>query len=695
MIKKPLLIPLILFIYLVIIVLYHVFGYIGHYGFDDLHYAKLSANLVNGIVDLDDHFTFRFPLILLTSLSYFLFGISDFASSLPALLISASILAIVYFILKHKDAKTLIIGLSLTTFSNWFIFYSDKLMPDIYVALSVISVLAIIYRYKYHSKKKQPILYAFLVSISLLFGFMSKGTIVLILPLLLYYVIVDIIYKRDLKFWLYNFITGIIVLALYFFIIWLLTGDVMKRFDSIADNAYLNLCSYDKQSTIILLRRLSYGFFTMSIFQGMITGFIFTVAVFFRKKTSYYFKLNDSFSFFLVSSIVLFLSSNFMTISLTSYSPMCLDPRHYLFFIPVVSIPAAQIITQFIDEKKYKLQILIILAIVAVISYYTGGNTFWKLYFPITVLSAIYVFLRKRVIYQNIFLVLFVLILLLKPFDLIRYAQEIKYWQQKEILSEYVLDKDEDCLVITNEVQARLAEHYSNYDKNAKTKFIEYKEFKTDTNDKRKKLLFLKWHTRYLSQMDMNDLPYYAKSISSSNKLIYENEELNMAIYEMTDFMITEITRQTLISTLNDFERAIPNWNQNNNDISAEIKYEGEKSIEVNEYSSYFEYPLDSLKLTNSGSLLIRCSLYCYFEDKTNSKIVVLIKNDAGAYIWHGLEINKYLKAYSNWWPVQYEVMVNCSELKNCSRLKVFLWNIDTTKGFIDNFDVRVIEINN
>lgn len=107
---------LILLSFVVIIVLHHLFAYTGHYGFDDIHYAQLANDLLHGKFDFNDHFTYRLPVILLTALSYKLFGISDFASSLPSLIIAILILTVVYSILKNDDRLTLISGLSLTTF---------------------------------------------------------------------------------------------------------------------------------------------------------------------------------------------------------------------------------------------------------------------------------------------------------------------------------------------------------------------------------------------------------------------------------------------------------------------------------------------------------------------------------------------------------------------------------------------------
>lgn len=88
-----------------IVVIYHLFGYTGHFGYDDLHYAELASDLLKGSVNFEDHYAYRFPVVLATALSYLIFGISDFSSSLPALFISLSILLIVFSLLREQGLK--------------------------------------------------------------------------------------------------------------------------------------------------------------------------------------------------------------------------------------------------------------------------------------------------------------------------------------------------------------------------------------------------------------------------------------------------------------------------------------------------------------------------------------------------------------------------------------------------------------
>lgn len=684
----------ILLIHIVVIILYHVFGYIGHYGYDDIQYAKLSSDLINGQIDYNDHFVYRTPVILLTALSYLVFGINDLASSLPSLFITIGILICIFFLLKEKGNIPLIIGLSLTTFSNWFIFYSDKLMPDIYVAFFVILSLFILHSYKFKTAKKKPFLYASLFSLALFFGFLSKGTIVLILPLLLYYLIVDILCKRDIRFWVYTLFTGLAFLVIYFFIIWLLTGDFFKRFDAITSNSYLNLCSYDQQSWKVLLKRITIDFFMLMIHQGMITGFIFVLAFLLRRNTFSYYKLDDSFSFFLISALILFLSSNFMTISISSYSPMCLDPRHYLFLIPVVAVPASLIITGFIKEKKYAFQIIGILLLIAAIAFVTKNSSCWKLYLPLTLLFGIYFFIKDSNKYRTVFILGFIFILAIIPFDMIRYAQKVNYPEQREIINQHILSINEDCYIITDEVQNRLGNYYCGFNNNSNIHFLSYHQFDIDSLDMNKrKILYLNNYTCNLSGYDFNDLPYYAQIIDTANILLFADKELGISIYEMNTLSDPSSTGILLLESSASFEHGVlPHWNINDNEL---VNKDGKRVNKVTEYSATFSYPVDSLLADLNSNLLISCELQSYFEDKTEAMLVISIEDHENSYIWKGINVNKYIRAYSNWQLLKLNTVIPENEIKEHSIMKIYLWNKDKKTAYIDDFVIKIITSEN
>lgn len=687
---KPVTALIILLFHVLALVGYHVFGYTGHYGFDDLHYARLSNGLLHGMADFSDHFTFRFTLLVLTAFSYSLFGISDMASSLPALVITLIILVVIYRILRDKGSIALTAGLSLTLFSSWFIFYAGKLMPDIYVALPVVAVVAVVYHQRSVQSASRQVWYAILFSGVLLIGFMAKETIVLVAPLLLYYMVSDWMVKRNRTFWIAALASGFLMLSGYFLAIRLLTGDWLQRFMAIAGNSYLNLCSYDQQSTLILLRRISYEFFAMLLNQSLLTGFLFLVPLLLRKNLTVFMRQNEMLSFYATSALILLLSSNFMSISLTSYSPMCLDPRHYLFLVPVAAIPAALVISGYVREKRFKNGIILSLYAAALISFFTGSGTFQTLYLPLGILFTLYVPLKPRPVFQKLFMAAFTAILMIQPLQMVRYARQVGYTDQKALVVNLLADQQEDCLVVTDPVQKRLGEYYSGFSREPAVVFRSFEEFDPSVNTGRKQLLLLNGYTQYLSGMQEHDLPYYARHISSGNRLIQEDNRRNIRLYEMLEFSVPGEPDNLLLHTFNGFEEPLPFWRWNENDLSGDIRHAGSRSAKVVEFSPAFSYPLDSIPCESTDKLWIGGSVQVRFDDHTAAKVVVSVDDAGGTYIWKALDVNSYIKAYSNWWPVPFEFILSCSEIRENSILNVYIWNTDGRMGYIDNFEVTL-----
>jgi len=441
-----------------------------------------------------------------------------------------------------------------------------------------------------------------------------------------------------------------------------------------------------------LLKRISYEFVLLMAGESMLVGFVFVLAYLFQKRASRLFLLPDSFAFFLTSAIVLFLSANFMSVSIEAYSPLCLDPRHYLFLIPVVAIPAAVVVAEYITEKKHTLPILIGLLLVAVWLFFVKNQTFDKPYLPLLLLFGVFYFLPRKPFFTILFTVAFVGIALIGPFNMAKYAQRVQYNKQKAIVYQQFINRGEKCYVITNAVQKRLGAYYTGFNPKANCIFLSYDDFDFDSLDNRKKYLLLNWHTQYLSGLTDNDLPLYVQRTTSSNPAIYEDKDLAMSIYVLQKNEAVDKTGTQLLHSLNTFEAPTPYWDANAEGITEGIKYQGGKANTFREFSATFNYPLDSLKLKDNTKLLLSATAYLNFEAETNTKFVVSLENDTGAYFWEAIEINRYIKAYSNWWPVTYKIEVNTREIKANSRLKVYLWNEDKKTGYVDDFEVSIYE---
>ena len=118
---------------LIFLVIHHTHFFYGHFGYDDLHYAELAHELTKEKMDFTDHYSYRWPILVMTAISYQIFGISDFSSAIPAILISSGILFLMFGEFR-KHPFAMLIAVLLFFMIRWNLFYTDKLMPDIFVS---------------------------------------------------------------------------------------------------------------------------------------------------------------------------------------------------------------------------------------------------------------------------------------------------------------------------------------------------------------------------------------------------------------------------------------------------------------------------------------------------------------------------------------------------------------------------------
>ncbi len=681
---------LILAAHFLAVLIYHHIGFLGHFGFDDLTYARLAHNLNHGITDFSDHFSFRFPLIWLTALSYKVLGVNDFASAIPSFLMTGLILGLLFKILSPFGNRTLLFGLSLACFSQWMIFYSDKIMPDIYVALSVLASLYFIYKEKFISSEQSAI-NGFLLAFSFLFGFATKGTIVLFVPVLVILFLVDVFNKRQFKFWFYAAISMVGLLSIYLGYFWKLTGDPFTRFTVISDNSYLNFCSYDQQSTTILLKRLGYQFFDLLFVNNVLTGYLFLLGFLFRKNILDTFKMKTAFSFFYTVSILLLLSANFMTISFSSYVPMCLDIRHYLFIPPVVAIPGAIIIDKFIKNKKIAPGVIGVSLCLAILSYRKPELIFWTQYFPLFGLLLSWSFIKKEK-HDKIFVGLLILTLLLPAIRSINYARSIDFRTQREVLKQEVFEQYDAAYIITNPVQAHLGNYYNAFGEFGDYTFLPYGKFDPDTLKNKKKLLFLNWYPRFLSNINYKSLPYYVRNIDPKNKLKYDYKSLNIYLYELNKIVIPNTSGKLLLESKQDFEATTPiYWNEDLQRRTKSITHTGDYAHQTGEYSSTFISELKNFTDKKTKQISIRAKAFTHWNQETKAQLVVSISDKNGKnYFWKGKNIQSSIQAYSNWWPVEFNTEVSLKYIPPNAVLKIFIWNKEKSVTYLDDFTIEI-----
>lgn len=693
--KKPLYPYLILSAFILFLIAHHLWAFFGHYGYDDLHYAQLAQNLVQGQFNPGDHYSYRFAILLPTALAYAVLGVSDGASALPPLFCSALILWLVFRALRQESPGVVALGLGLTACSDWLLFYSDKLMPDVYVAFALMLAVFMVDQYRYQSEQRQPRWYALAFVLALGLGWMAKETIVLSLPMLLYWLVLDVWKRQHLRFWGYTILFGVLFLVLYFGLIGLWTGDVWARLNAIADNSYLNACSYDQQPMEVLLQRLYYDFFALAGTELLLFNLVFVLAYVFQKGVLKVFALADSTSFYASSAILLFLASNFMSISLKNYVPMCVDARHYLFLIPVAAVPAARMLGEFLAQKKPALLLAVGLLLASVFVYSINKQLFNKPYLLALILVGLYYFLPfSNPLAKVLFTLLLLGILLIGPIGQWQYAHKVAYRSQKAITHQFFIDKNEPAYILTDVVQKRLGDYYNGFAAKAPAQFLSFNQFSFDTLDGRKKYLYLNWHTQYLSGVGAGDLPDYVRNLDTVlNPKVYQDKALNLVIYELKVQARASQLGAKLLHSRNDFEQKYTYWDQNEASKSSAGAYRGNAAYSFNEYSATFNFPLNDLKKPPGSGIRVIAKAQIKVPAQTQAKLVIWLENPEGTYSWQAQELSKYLKVYGQWLPVEYAIDIPQGSLKPNSRLKVCVWNEDKKEGWVDDFEIQIMDI--
>jgi hypothetical protein len=684
----------ILVFFILVFIGYHYWGYIGHYGYDDMEYAMLASDWTRGIFHPGNHFSYRMTITGLTALAYMVFGVSDFASALPPMLVTIGILWLVYRILKHFGAAALFAGLAFTLSASWFIFYADKLMPDIYVAFSVIAALYVLYKDRFEPALRSHFIHPLLFVLALFFGFLSKGTLILALPLFALVFLVDVAGRQHLRFWSRTWGIGVIVLALYFLGCHILTGNAFARFDALYANSYLHQCSYDQQPLPILLERIYRAFFERMLSSGMVTSYFFILPLVFSRRGRKVILMREPLHFFATAAFVLLLLANFMSISLSAYSPMCVDQRHYLYLIPVAAIPAGIVLSDFLSSKALRWQIILALLIGTSFSWFVAGNTFHKLYLPLLVISVLYALVPLWPWKKWLYLSIFGGVLALMPMEFVQFAGVLDYRRQREIFHSEIVHPNPEVYVITDVVSKHLGMYYGGYDQDQNYTLLRFGFFDFDTLDSRPKWVYLNGYNQGLSGLSEADLPRYIKNEAEGHNLIFEDEQSGIRILQLDESLNLMGEGRSIYETQLDFEGQIETlWSENPELRRDSISHSGHWSALAPEYSSSFRIELDSLQLSEFDILKVDASVYANTGAPTSASVVVTVSNGDTTLFWDSYSVNRPMKAYGFWWEVTAEKEFRMDALPPGAVLSVYVWNKDLDALYLDDFKVQLVGV--
>lgn len=540
------------------LVVYHIFGYFGHYAFDDMDYAYYAAQWAEGSISLnDDMFAYRWAIIVPTAISYAFFGINDTASSLYPLLITLATGCLLVYVASQFGKMAMFFTILIWGFNHWSLFYADKIMPDIIQAFGVLAAFVIYSRYRFGIHRdtalETPVSFKHQFSLNaighqigfvlaLFFAFLAKETIFVITPFLLYLLVVDGFggSKRLRWFWLSSTIIGAFVLLTYLLLISFLTGDWMMRFNAIAQNMYYDLNYTENLQPLI--QRITYGLILLFIQQGMAISMGLTLPLVWQQyKRKAMLKMPTQQAFWVTVFVGLFLSAYFTTTSFTDYMPMRTDPRHYLLLIPIAAITAGQVLAIWAAQNKYALY-LTLFAATCLLSCLLSANKWASLYLylPLLVVFALSLIFEAQKLQianrQTLLVSIFFAALFLYPINYILYAKSNGYAHQKQFIWHYFKNKPYKITVVTNKAQRNLANYYYGFKAKAfQHQYLSFEEAANTTFLPSDSVYVLNnWTTQSLSGLSWERLPSYLKNPPPSFVKLYEDPQ-TIVVWKVED----------------------------------------------------------------------------------------------------------------------------------------------------------------
>jgi hypothetical protein len=471
----------------------HKWAFFGHYGFDDMGYAKMASHISKGIFLHDDSFAYRWTTTLPTALFYYLFGIHDFSSGLSSMLASIGLVFIISYYLRKQPIGLVLCIVAIVVLQRYVLFYSDKLMCDVQVVLwSFCSLVALQWQ---QSKPEKPALKALFFAISILLLVLSKETFILIFPVYIFWLIHDLIFRKNIRFWSISFALGLLFAFVYFTITLWLTGSAWARLHALMLDNYGS--SYHLQPFSVTLKRITYGFASLLNnynFSHLILIFIFNIAIIKKQGLAPFSR------FWLLTFGVLLLSANCMTISWKGYCPMAIDARHFLFLVPVAAMLIVPIYDYFKTNNQTSFLLIamgMLLLVCNALSSINENKTYY-LYAGLLIFICSIGVVRSCIYFKYLLGVSILLLLLILPASDAKNALKMNNLATKNHIQ--LLHKThKNETIITDMVMARVASYYVAYD-TLSTRYTPSRYFNKTTHvGVDTVMLYHRWSTQYLS----------------------------------------------------------------------------------------------------------------------------------------------------------------------------------------------------
>lgn len=482
----------------------------GYFGFDDIEYCRLADSLLKGNFTHDSLYAHRYAGFALLAFNYSVFGVTDFANFLTGFLQLCIIVSLYLWAVKDLPINSCLIGALFLIFAPMHLMYVEKPMPDITIELGFFICFLSYYSEKFNLNLVSKSFTWFAIGVILIF--FSKETFLIFYPFFLILMLSDIFNKRHQYFWKKVLIILSVFGLIYLLYSYIILGDFFARVHHIFAGQYISACSYDSLPFSATLERIGFQLWNELIRNLFLIPLCFLPMIWASK--------NSKFRFIAVSFISLLLLSNFMSISYTSYAPLCPDPRHVMYVLPIGALLIAFGITN-LSVSSNKLVVISLVSVILLLSlsvFKQYENT-WLFYLPL--MGSILLGFKAQIRWA--FVLMFIAWISVFVQNSL-YNKKVNYKEQKQ-LNISVIDKIGGFkYIITDRVNHDYGLLHSRFD-TTKVRFLDYKALDTLTlKPDAPQYLIINGMTSYFSNTSWESLPEFARTAHEKLPKIYENK---------------------------------------------------------------------------------------------------------------------------------------------------------------------------
>jgi hypothetical protein len=308
--------------------IYWLIGFDGITFSDDVYYLMAGKKFWEGTMEFNEyHFSTRWGAYIPSGLIGFLFGFDPHRISLISLFSYIGTLVMLLKVLpRESNPWVLLIWFSTQVY---FLHFLTKVYPDSQLVFwTVLIPFSAVYR------NKRPVLAALGLISGLFFGFLTKETIIFLVPLPLLLWALD--RKNGIKnipFYSALFGFGLVFGGLYLAYFWIQFGSPLYRFESIQDGHYISEYTYADKSILVLLKRLTILPILTFVERSYWLWIVFAIPGLVRiwKKNQ---NPGSEFGLAFLSLLIFFWV---MSSTLRFYNPIYLNPRHLIIMVPILA----------------------------------------------------------------------------------------------------------------------------------------------------------------------------------------------------------------------------------------------------------------------------------------------------------------------------------------------------------------------